>query len=194
MQSWDKSCACTDTGITTAFFSFLIIYVSVETKCMTTNTVIWWCIWQKFKKYKHTLIRMDDLRHTHKFYINLSFPLLCLVKKNCTVIKVSQPAGLFMTLTLLFSYKQAYAIAVFIYGCKVCLLGACLWHEICSSDSLLQCILIHILVKIYLTESSSLTNICSRVSRYDRRWTVISGEGISAIVHQRSCLKYNFSE
>jgi len=50
------------------------------------------------------------------------------------------------------------------------------------------------LVKIYLTEASSLTNICSRVSRYDRRWTVISGEGISTIVHQRSCMKYDFSE
>jgi len=54
MQSWDKPSARTDTGITTAFFSFLIILVSVDTNCTTTNAVIWWCVWQKFKKYKQT--------------------------------------------------------------------------------------------------------------------------------------------
>lgn len=82
MQSWDKSSARTDTDIATVFFSFLIKYVSVDTKCTTTNAVIWLCIWQKFKKYKHTYISMDDLTHTHKFYSNLSFPLLCSVKKK----------------------------------------------------------------------------------------------------------------
>jgi hypothetical protein len=82
----------------------------------------------------------------------------------------------------------------FAHGKKRSLLGVCLWSQVCSIIIWLHNLVIIMLVKIYLTKSSSLTNICGKISRYNGRRSIILGESVSAIVHQRSCRKNNFNK